>query len=626
MEKEQKELICPKVDLNLILDTGILIPKLLNSLELQKSFIKEIYKSLDDLENETAQNFISITLGILPEIIPYVGIPFTFYLFKNSEKVEKFIDFIIEQEYKTSEIFTSFFQVFNFSFNNNPLMNYTQKLSEYIDEEIPFSGLVSKEQQLYEELAFLGYKWKEVRLIGDENDFVNELNNNLSNIIDDFKSFNRDSNFYPANKEFYQELIQEIIDFRNERSSKNKKGIEMSNLLNEQKIKNIPLSSRTFFYKDEIIKENKNEVTEFKNYALPLNSQNEKELKRQYCGFLNSKGGRLYLGINDQKIVKGIVLNYKTRDLLKNTLVNLTSDFYPKCRLSKVVIYFIPIKKLENQSFLKDLFIIKIRIYSGEPNILYSMTNKGYNSCIRINDKFIDLSATEIYNEILKRESIVPNSTLFKDEEIRDPEPEVNPQELEENNIFIKGYKRENNINKSNWNYNSNAHKNIMDNDNKINRNIWNCYKPNANEKSNSNKVYKTNLFYDIENKNDDMMKENKIYKTNWIIKNKNDDNDEKKKSGKKSSKFIKDNFLKGRKVTIKVSNIDKDLTTQEVNKFFNGCGCSSQKFFIQNSKGSSGYGYLNFSKFEDAEKCFNNFNNFLLGSKVIRMKIIENE
>ena len=40
----------------------------------------------------------------------------------------------------------------------------------------------------------------------------------------------------------------------------------------------------------------------------------EKELKRQYIGFLNSTGGRIYIGINDQKEVKGIVLTYKNKE------------------------------------------------------------------------------------------------------------------------------------------------------------------------------------------------------------------------------------------------------------------------------------------------------------------------
>ena len=64
---------------------------------------------------------------------------------------------------------------------------------------------------------------------------------------------------------------------------------------------NKPLDKRTSFYLNEKIKENRSETIEFKNYFLPLtNREDVKEnLKRQICGFLNTKGGRLYIGIND---------------------------------------------------------------------------------------------------------------------------------------------------------------------------------------------------------------------------------------------------------------------------------------------------------------------------------------
>ena len=47
---------------------------------------------------------------------------------------------------------------------------------------------------------------------------------------------------------------------------------------------------------------------EFKNYFYPLESDQEKEIKRQYIGLLNSESGRIYIGINDKKIVRGILL------------------------------------------------------------------------------------------------------------------------------------------------------------------------------------------------------------------------------------------------------------------------------------------------------------------------------
>ena len=74
------------------------------------------------------------------------------------------------------------------------------------------------------------------------------------------------------------------------------------------------LKDRSVLYKDEELKEGEDEYIEYKNYTYPFSQEKIDEIKRQYCGFLNSQGGRIYIGINDLKIVKGIYLDYKTRD------------------------------------------------------------------------------------------------------------------------------------------------------------------------------------------------------------------------------------------------------------------------------------------------------------------------
>lgn len=72
--------------------------------------------------------------------------------------------------------------------------------------------------------------------------------------------------------------------------------------LNE--IRGIPLKDRKFLYKEEQLMEEENEYTEFKNYSYPFTQEKIDEIKRQYCGFLNSHGGRIYLGITDLRVVK----------------------------------------------------------------------------------------------------------------------------------------------------------------------------------------------------------------------------------------------------------------------------------------------------------------------------------
>ena len=128
-----------------------------------------------------------------------------------------------------------------------------------------------------------------------------------------------------------------------------------------------------------------------------MSKEDGEELKRQYCGFLNSQGGRLYIGINSQNIVKGVELNSKTRDNSRNNLVNLTFDFYPNIRLEKIKVYYIPVKDRKTKKFINRRYVVKIRIFPGDPEYLYSMTSKGYHSTIRRNNQYYELNSTEIY-------------------------------------------------------------------------------------------------------------------------------------------------------------------------------------------------------------------------------------
>ena len=179
-------------------------------------------------------------------------------------------------------------------------------------------------------------------------------------------------------------------------------------------LKEIPLKDRTSFYKEEQLIEGEDEFTEFKNYYFPLEVDKVEELKRQFCAFLNNKGGRLYIGINDQKIVKGVLLNYKKCDELRNLMVN----------------YFIPVKSMKDNRFIHDLYVIKIIILQGEPYYLYSITTKGFKSAIRLQGQCANLTAEEITNEIIRRGKLRESQNFDcprnKNAEFNDPEPEIN--------------------------------------------------------------------------------------------------------------------------------------------------------------------------------------------------------
>ena len=238
-------------------------------------------------------------------------------------------------------------------------------------------------------------------------------------------------------------------------------------------IKNIPLKQRTFFYKNEELIYGEDLYIEFKNYKFPFSNQNVDEIKKQICGFLNSKGGRIYIGIDDKKIIKGIQLEYKKLDEIRNNIINYTFEFFPKCRINKIEVYFIPIKN-ENNSYIKNLYIIKIIIHQGDTNQLYSIIEKGgFISFMRLSGQCVNLTAQEIRNEIINRNKFPDKS--INENEFKDPQPD-NP-EMIKNNDFNLLNSMINNINLSNknyMNYNNRGKNNYKKKRRNFNKNIYN--------------------------------------------------------------------------------------------------------------------------------------------------------
>ena len=200
-------------------------------------------------------------------------------------------------------------------------------------------------------------------------------------------------------------------------------------LLNEERkmLQKIELKNRTFFYHKEYVNQGEDQYTEFKNYSYPLEDHGRRELRRQYIGFLNSKGGRIYIGINDEKQINGLTLTYKNSDIFRNELVGFSNDFYPQTRIEKINVYFIPIKNPKTGKFKKNLYVVKIVILPGEKNYLYCTNAKGGGmvSSIRRQTQVFSLSIPEIHQQIIERSKYTKDDDVNDDcIKMDDPEPE----------------------------------------------------------------------------------------------------------------------------------------------------------------------------------------------------------
>ena len=425
---KQKNFIINIVKIISIIASGIkeLIPTVEDINSILPYFINEIGLSFCDLINETnmlkyyCNNYIYAKTDAAKQILnAYIQV----FNFESKEKTPK--DTLIpiistyDETYKeltknkrpnkteVEEIYDEINSSYMKSTDENKL-NIKNNLLEKITElENKKTCSISTIQYLREKIEAVD---KNVKIIE-----LNNTNNENNNIFNDISFFI--NNIQLCNN------IENLL-YKN-----------FNDLLNQEiKTKEkIPLKDREFLYKDEVLEDEENEYTEFKNYTYPFSQEKIDEIKRQYCGFLNSQGGRIYIGINDLRVVKGLHLDYKQRDIIKNELVNYTYDFYPKCRIDKINVYFIPVKSFQTKKIIKNFHVIKIIVWPGEQYNLYSINNKGgYISTLRLPGQCINLTAQEIHLEILKR------TELLRQKHINEQNNETN---INNNNIIISNIK-----------------------------------------------------------------------------------------------------------------------------------------------------------------------------------------
>lgn len=193
-----------------------------------------------------------------------------------------------------------------------------------------------------------------------------------------------------------------------------------------------PLRKRTHFDYLEKIKQDEDFVTEFKDYTFPFDDERIFTLKKTICSFLNRYGGRIYLGITDAKVVKGILLSDKHRDLLILGLYEMVRFFEPPVMNDKLLtVCFIPIKD-KQKKIIPDRYVVKVIVAQGNVDSLYSIRNDHIECYIRNQGQSVLVRAAECFNRIVERKSNLKREQVIGDEAFEDPEPEVAKMDEEE--------------------------------------------------------------------------------------------------------------------------------------------------------------------------------------------------
>ena len=545
-----------------------IINNLNNFNEIINSFSNDFNKQKNFIQNlNYLTNFIyfgnmqmTSSLETINNILPYImkkfGLPFC-DLMSHYNNIFKYYTsmYITNKTDKIKYILITFIKVFNFkSYTKTPADALIEVLKNYDNdfELIANEKRTEKNEieEIYDTLNLPNLNEENIKLLIKQINEVEKRNiypistiqylkekldliwgnsqkKNINNLIDSINNINNICNIINSLQNFNYLFFVNNIQINNNNINNFRNGLNTDEI---NKLKEIPLKDRVYLYSEEDLNDEEDEYTEFKNYTLPFSPEIIYELKRQYCGFLNSHGGRIYIGINDLRIVKGLNLDNTQRDTIRKELVNYINDFYPECRTNKINVYFIPIKSKQTNQIINHLYVIKIIIMPGEPYHLYSLSNKGgFISTLRLPGQCINLTAEEIYTEIIKRGELLKRS-----------------DNNEENR---KG---------------------------DIKENIYEELNENINESE-------------------------------------NEETDEKSDNTNNKKKAI---------YVVKITNIDTSIKIKDINRFFNGCGSSEQKFPAKEGR-STGFGEIIFSKKETAKKLIEKYNRIkLCGTKQITMKL----
>ena len=621
--------------LQLLLVDKDIISLLKESIVNQKSFISFIVKQLTRRIRDPKSNSLSNVVAeklfkLLINNSDALNIPFFYQLIKEEEFSKTMIaNFYFNGLYKNEivELIKKIVDIFNFEDPEKELKNPTnQYFKELIDlglieqkdlkeEEKRLS--LSEEEEIFLEIVWLLSAWKQYRELGIENDTKNFLDKHLENCENNLNMLRSEKDIPKATIEFYEEIYKEIKDFQENRNPKNikenynkqggKKGIMTPSQIKQDilELRKKPLEDREYFYKDEKISGAEDEKTEFKNYYFPLGKGKREELIRQICSFINSSGGKLYIGIDDERSIKGVPTDGDI-NFYNNLIFSMVEDFSPKIEPKEFLkFYAIPVKDNNDGIIIDKLYVFKLIIKRGDPSILYSSSSKKLNSTIRLQGQCANLTAEEICKEIIERnKKKLTRNKINNDDDFDKKEPTpipiqqhiVNNEEKKKNNSQKKNeVKKEFNIIKEKNTKNKNEINDnviINENDNDIDNNEEKNDEENDIVGLNKNKI---NDFEDFRN-------------SNTINK--------KKKNKKKNIKKNKNNTFK-----VEVTNIDKNIDEKVLYELFKDFNCDNMNFYkLQNGMSN---GYLDFQNEEDANNCVNTFNNVSLGQKPIKLKRI---
>ena len=138
---------------------------------------------------------------------------------------------------------------------------------------------------------------------------------------------------------------------------------------------------------------------EFKEVRGNNPSRAIQDVTEQYAvAFLNSEGGRIYWGVDDDRTVVGVQLTHRDRDDIRRVVTERLNGITPSVAPTKFQIEF---HQVQGDGADRDLFVVEVVVPRGDSSTLY-WTNKT-EAYVRTDAGKKKLSGPEIQEEVLRR-------------------------------------------------------------------------------------------------------------------------------------------------------------------------------------------------------------------------------
>ncbi len=182
------------------------------------------------------------------------------------------------------------------------------------------------------------------------------------------------------------------------------------------------------YFLNEKLKIFEDESHEFKQLSIKDKDSIESFLKlvsKYICAYLNSNSGCLYIGINDDGIVKGIELKSDILNLIKRELNVLITLFDPNAlKESMIGFKFFNVYDEKNIK-IDNLYVLEIFTKKGGDNIIYTTpykdnSTKDYECFIKLNGTTHKVSGNQLQKYIKSKIAAYyeRNSIIKQDDEI----------------------------------------------------------------------------------------------------------------------------------------------------------------------------------------------------------------